>query len=169
MAATDRLTKKASWIASGLPATAKNVYFPIDAVSFFVAGLQFKQLFQSLGPEQVANKIDTGVASFVDGKNTERHLSLKNDSMLVVDVDRIFSFRRGFVIWEWQRNLWRGIPWWWHDVMQNQNPKPAAVISGCDVKISVACGSPCTVLGSWPLYWTIHFPEMKDYCQYLFS
>jgi hypothetical protein len=60
--------------------------------------LQFEQLFQSLGPEQFANKIDTGIASFVDGKHTEHHLSLKNDSRLTVDVGHVFSFWRGFVI-----------------------------------------------------------------------
>jgi hypothetical protein len=75
-----------------LLATAKNVHSPIDTVSFFIAGLQFEQLFQAFGQEQFANKIDTGVTSFVvDGKSTEPHLSLKNNSSLILDVGHVFS------------------------------------------------------------------------------
>jgi hypothetical protein len=81
-----------------LPATTKNVHFPKDAISFFVAGLQFEQLFQSLGQEQFANKTDMGITSFVDGKNNERHLSLKNHSRLIVNVDHVFLFWGRFVI-----------------------------------------------------------------------
>jgi hypothetical protein len=71
--------------------------------------------------------IRDGKASFVDGKNTTHRLSLKNDSRLIVDADHGSSFWRGFVIWDGQRNLWKGIPWW-HVAMQK--PKPAAVIFG---------------------------------------
>jgi hypothetical protein len=73
-----------------------------------------------------------------------------NSSSNLLDRHMHGHWRCGFVIWERQWNLWRGIPWW-HAMMQNENPKPAAVISGCDIKISVACEIPSwTFQGSWP-------------------